>query len=425
VPATQLQPSPPRPQRRPRPRRSNPVNGSPAAGVVARRRWVQPPRLRTAENPRGERHATPLELFFDLVFVVVVDKLAELLADDPSAAGVLHFLLLFATVCVAWVGYTVYADRFDTDDLLHRVLMFCGMLAIAAVAVNIPRAFTGGSAAFAIAYVAVRAVLVAMYLRVWHAVPDARGLALRYVLGFSLSIAIWLASLAVPEPLRFAMWLFAVLLEALTPTTARYFAVQMQLQASHMAERYGLFTLIVLGGALVAVVSGTADTNWAPASALCAAAAFIATAALWWTYFDCVDMGGVNRTMLSRLCVAYVHCLMYAAMTAFAVGTLLLIGAAAHGHEAGPAGALVGGGVATILLTLSAVDALAGARANRGRIGIRVVGSTAAAGLALAGGTAAPLELAALLDAVLLAGLLCEVWVAQKQTPGISSPRQV
>jgi low temperature requirement protein LtrA len=204
------------------------------------------------------------------------------------------------------------------------------------------------------------------------------------------------------------MWLSAVLVEALTPTTARYFAVQMQLQASHMAERYGLFTLIVLGGALVAVVSGTADTNWAPASALCAAPAFIATAALWWTYFDCVDMGGVNRTMLSRLGVAYAHCLMYAAMTGFAVGTLLLIGAAAHGREAGPAGALVGGGVATVLLALFAVDALAGARANRRRIGIRLVGSTAAAGLALAGGAAAPLELAALLDAVLLAGLLCE-----------------
>jgi len=326
--------------------------------------------------------------------------------------GVSRFLLLFATVCVAWVGYTVYADRFDTDDVLQRVLMLCGMLAVAGVAVNIPDAFSGSSAAFAIAYVAVRAVLVAMYVRVWHAVPDARGLALRYVLGFSLSIAVWLASLAVPEPLRFAMWGFAVLVEVLTPTAARRYAVQMRLQASHMAERYGLFTLIVLGGAVVAVVSGTADTNWAPESALCAAAAFIATAALWWIYFDCVDMGGVNRTMLSRQCVAYAHVLMYAAMTAFAVGTLLLIGAGAHGREAGPAAALLGGGVAAVLLGLCAVDALAGGRSHRRQIGIRLAGSTAAIGLALLGAAAAPLELAAALDALLLVGLLCEVRVA-------------
>jgi low temperature requirement protein LtrA len=383
-----------------------------AVGAVARRRWLQPPRLRAAENPRDKRHATSLELFFDLVFVVVVDELAKLLADDPSAVGAGRFLLLFATVCVAWVGYTVYADRFDTDDLVQRILMLCGMVALAAVAVNIPGAFTGSSAAFAIAYVTVRAVLVAMYLRVWHAVPDARGLAFRYVLGFGLSIAIWLASLAVPEPLRFAMWGFAVLVEGLTPTAARSYAVQMRLHASHMAERYGLFTLIVLGGAVGAVVSGTADTNWAPASALSATAAFIATAALWWIYFDCVDMGGVNRTMLSRLCVAYAHCLMYAAMTAFAVGALLLIGAAAHGLEAGPASALLGGGVATVLLALCAVDALAGRRAHRRRIGIRLVVSTAATGLAVLGGAAGPLELAVTLDAILLVGLLCEVRVA-------------
>ena len=159
MPATQLQPSsPPRPRTRSTSPRSNEVDRSPAAAVLARCRWIEPPRLRTAENPRAKRRARSLELFFDLVFVVVVDKLAELLADDPSAVGVLCFLLLFATVCVTWVGYRIYADRFDTGDVLQRVLMLCGMLAVAAVAVNIRGAFTGGSAGFAIAYVAVRVV---------------------------------------------------------------------------------------------------------------------------------------------------------------------------------------------------------------------------------------------------------------------------
>src|SRR6266536_1256637 len=107
------------------------------ANGVGRARWLTPPRLRTTADEVGARHATWLELFFDLVFVVAITELAHELEIDHSAAGFLRFAALFVPVYVAWQGYMAYADRFDSDDLLFRVAYFVAMLAIATMAVLI------------------------------------------------------------------------------------------------------------------------------------------------------------------------------------------------------------------------------------------------------------------------------------------------
>jgi hypothetical protein len=84
-------------------------------------RWLVPPRLRTIADETEERRATWLELFFDLVFVVAIAELSHQLAVDHSAEGFLRFAALFVPVWVAWQGYSFYADRFDTDDLVFRL----------------------------------------------------------------------------------------------------------------------------------------------------------------------------------------------------------------------------------------------------------------------------------------------------------------
>src|SRR6266498_2652915 len=101
-------------------------------------RWFVPPRLRTLAD-EGERHASWLELFFDLVFVVAITELSHELVLDHSAGGFLRFAALFIPVYVAWQGYMAYATRFDTDDLAFRAGYFAAMLAIAAMAVVIVR----------------------------------------------------------------------------------------------------------------------------------------------------------------------------------------------------------------------------------------------------------------------------------------------
>src|SRR5712691_13158643 len=100
------------------------------AKADGRARWLQPPRLRTLAV-EGERRASWLELFFDLVFVVAITELSRLLVLDHSAGGFLRFAALFVPVFVAWQGYMAYATRFDTDDLGFRLAYFAAMLAIA------------------------------------------------------------------------------------------------------------------------------------------------------------------------------------------------------------------------------------------------------------------------------------------------------
>ena len=94
-----------------------------------------------------------------------------MLAHDPTWSGFLNFAALFAPIWWAWVGFSLYADRFDTDDLVHRLLMMCGMFAVATLAVNVPEAFTGGSTAFAASYLAVRALVIVLNARAWLHVP--------------------------------------------------------------------------------------------------------------------------------------------------------------------------------------------------------------------------------------------------------------
>ena len=147
--------------------------------------WFQPPRLRTLAD-EGERHASWLELFFDLVFVVAITELSQYLVADHSAAGFLRFAALFVPVWVAWQGYMAYATRFDTDDLGFRLAYFGAMLAIAAMAVLIGDVAHGRhSAAFAVSYVALRAIMLLLYWRAWLAVPQARVLIRFYGLGYA------------------------------------------------------------------------------------------------------------------------------------------------------------------------------------------------------------------------------------------------
>lgn len=99
--------------------------------------WLQPPQLRSREDGEDHRHATWLELFYDLVFVVAIAQLAHNLSNDVSLSGFSGFVVLFIPVWWAWIGTTFYANRFDSDDIGHRLLTGLQMVAIAAIAVNI------------------------------------------------------------------------------------------------------------------------------------------------------------------------------------------------------------------------------------------------------------------------------------------------
>ena len=124
-------------------------------------RLLRPPRLRTLDDD-GERHASWRELFFDVVFVVAIAQLAHELVDDHSLRGFAVFAALFLPVFIAWQGFTIYADRFDTDDAVFRLAIFAAMLAIAALAVQVPDVAHGESTGFVASYVVLRSLMVAL-----------------------------------------------------------------------------------------------------------------------------------------------------------------------------------------------------------------------------------------------------------------------
>ncbi|TME22842.1 MAG: low temperature requirement protein A, partial [Chloroflexi bacterium] len=185
--------------------------------------WFRPPLLRTAAGEAERRHATWLELFFDVVFVVAIAELSHQLVIDHSFFGFLRFAGLFIPVFVAWQGFMAYADRFDTDDLAFRLAFFTAMLAIAAMAVLIGDVARGQrSAGFILAYVTLRSLMLALYARAWFSVPEARPLIRFYGLGYALGAGIWLSSLAVPAPAKYVVWAIALTEElSLPPLTTR------------------------------------------------------------------------------------------------------------------------------------------------------------------------------------------------------------
>ncbi len=309
--------------------------------MSVRARLLRAPALRTEETGRS---SSWLELFFDLVFVIAITQIGLALAGDVSLCGFARFALLLAPVWWSWVGYTNYADRFDSDDLPFRLLMLGGMAGIAVVAVAIPDAFGHRSAVFAGAYAVVRTLLILLYARARRHVPAARALCNVTMSVFIVGTTLWVISIAVPEPWRFLLWGAALGIEGATPWIARRAMTAVPYHASHLPERYGLFTLIVLGEALAAVAFGVHRTNWQAESIIVAGAAFVCAAALWWVYFDSIDRGIVRQSLLARNVFIYGHLAIAMGLTMLGVGIKQAILYANTGHlPAGDRWALCGG----------------------------------------------------------------------------------
>jgi low temperature requirement protein LtrA len=359
-----------------------------------RQRWLRPPQLRTLDD-QGERHATWLELFFDLVFVISIAEVVHALEDYRSLADFLGMAGLFVAVWWAWLGYTVYADRFDTDDLLHRVLVLAGMLAVIAMALSAHDALHGGSARFALTFVAVRGIVLVLNARARRHAAPARPLLNLYLAAFSAGLALWLVSVFVPEPARYVLWGVALVIELSTPWVGYRQIARAPVHASHLVERFGLFTLIVLGESVISVAQGAADVDWTVRTLAAAVAGFVAVACLWWLYFDRIDDGAI-RSVLQGLVWNYAHLPLLAGLVSVAVGTEYAVVEAAAGRLQRSTALALGGGTALYLLATVVV----GLAVRRATDRMRWLGLGAAA-LALAVGLVWPLGLPAGLLVVL------------------------
>ena len=395
-------------------------------------RLLSPPRLRTLDDD-GERHASWLELFFDVVFVVAIAQLAHELVLDHSLRGFAVFAALFLPVFIAWQGFTIYADRFDTDDAPFRLAIFAAMLAIAALAVQVPDVAHGESTGFVVAYVVLRSLMVALYLRSYRHVPRARPLIARYAGGYSLGIALWLASLAFAAPGRYVLWGVALAWEYSLPVLLRRFHAAIPISTSHVPERFALFTIIVLGETIVAVALGTAGSDWALEAAVAGALGFLAAAALWWIYFGTGAGMEMRPTVRAILVFTHFHIPVLAALTAVSAGVALAIEQAPGHLDEGARWTLCGGAAAYLTCLTVAQRALVRGVSQRKMVA-RGAAMLALAVLALAGTELRTVAFVALTTAILLALVAFELWayrqaqaaqrgaVSARETPASASP---
>jgi low temperature requirement protein LtrA len=243
---------------------------------------LRPPVVSTGED----RSATPLELFFDLAYVLVVAELAGTLLDDLTWHGAGRFAALFIVMWLSWVGFTLYANRFDTDDAAFRAAKLLATFAVAGCAASAPESTGVYATEFAGCYLLLRLVLVALYLRAWVHVRDERAAVTVYLLATAGTALLWAVSLLVPPPARYLLWALAAAVDVAGPLAATALRRSLPLHMEHLPERFGLLVILVLGELVGAVVTGIHDEHWAAGPVALAAVAFVIAGALWWSYFD-------------------------------------------------------------------------------------------------------------------------------------------
>src|SRR5687767_407520 len=234
-----------------------------------------------------EQRVTPLELFFDLVFVLSFTQVTAVMAADPTWQGLGEGMLVLAAVWWAWAAYGWLTNAIDADENLNRLAMFASMGAMLIVSLAIPQAFGEEALLFACAYAFVRVMHVVLYVRNTRKAGDEDNLGAILTLtpGFLLTSALFVIGGALGGDAQVVIWLVAVVLDYATPLVFGNEAFH--LHPGHFAERHGLIVIIALGESIVAIGAG-AGFELEGGEVVAAGLGIAAVAALWWAYFDIV-----------------------------------------------------------------------------------------------------------------------------------------
>lgn len=337
--------------------------------LPGRRSWLQRADDRPATGPH-ERVPAPgpawsvvernpgLELFFDLVFVLCVARLAEVLHEDPHWPTAGRVLLLFVPVWWTWNGVTFALNRFPTDDNATNTAVVAAAAASGAMALAIPSVPGAGNDWFALGYATVRLIMAWMYLR---ARTREQRLTRFYATGFATVAAVWLLSTLAPEGLQPWLWVVAMLGDILLPALADRAARILPVDQAHLPDRFSAFTIIVLGEAAVSPVAA-AHAPLTTAAVLVLADGFVLAALLWWGFFDrhawqtryrlLADHRNSGRA--AYVVCAYLHFPLVAGVVFLGAGTQIAVSHPADPMP--PAGAAIAAaGIAAYLLSLTAM----------------------------------------------------------------------
>ena len=370
---------------------------------------MRPLRTRMSARDITETHraSSPLELLFDLTFVVAIAQiafqLAHRVADGHAGEAIVPFLGVFFAIWWAWNQFTWLASAYDTDDALYRVLTMVQMAGVLVLAAGVPLAFEGNLFYTTVGYLIMRVGLLGILFRAMREGPDTRAVSQRYVIGIVVVQLGWLLRLLF-IPTEFTLPVFIVLAAAelaVAPWASR--VGDLAWHPHHIAERYGLFTIILLGESVLASTSAVQlgiKTGVTPELVLIAGMGLVLLFAIWWLYFSEPAAQGLVDHRSRSYIWGYGHYGIFAGLAAIGAGLEVAVESAVHHIEAPPMviGFAIAVPLAVVLVLIWALHA-----PLVDRVVIHPVATVASAGLILALPLAAPaLGVAATLSAITL-----------------------
>lgn len=383
--------------------------------AASARRWFRtPPRLHGESDPA--RTVSYLELFYDLVFVVIVAQIAHHVVGHTTAATVGEFAILFGLMWIAWMNGSLYHELHGREDGRHRMYIFLQMYLLILLAVFAGHATDEDGSRFALTFAALMALITYQWWVVAQrdTVEAFRRSARRYVAGMVLIVVLAVASAAVPGSVRLGLWAAAVAitvvgyvlvggLPADGPEGAPVHVTE------SMVERFALFTIIVLGEVVTGVINGIVDAHSTTTAVVVGLLAMTVGFGMWWNYFDALGRRMPRDNPRAMVTYLLLHLPLHGAIAAAGGGMVGLIEHGADDHlDAGTRWLLSGATALVLVLVAALLTTLEDERQSPSRLPIRFV-LLAGALVALALGPA-PLSSTGLAGA--LAALLAATWVA-------------
>ena len=334
--------------------------------------------MQARDTAAGEERVTPLELFFDLIFVFALTQVTALITDDPTWPGLFRGLLVLGVLWWAWAAYAWLTNTINPEEGAVRLVMFGAMAAMLIASLAVPDVFGDDALLFACAYGLVRVAHLALYAVAGRGDRDLLAAVGRLGIGSGIGIGLLLVAATLDGVAQGAVWAIALTADL----TGAYIGGGRgwRLSPGHFAERHGLIIIIALGESIVALGVGATDVLSAGV-VTAAILGLVVGAALWWLYFDVVALVAERRLRqtpgnaqlaMARDSYSYLHLPMVAGIILVAVAMKKTLGDVGEPLKAVPAFALCGGValylVAHVLFRLRNVHSL-----NRQRLVVAAI----------------------------------------------------
>jgi low temperature requirement protein LtrA len=269
------------------------------------------------------RRATWLELFFDLIFVVALRYAGEILIETHDGhiapQQVLHFVLLFLPLWWIWVGHTIYANRFDTDSRRQRLstLLIMFLLIVISARMSAGTQDRFGYALAVAGYCGARLIIAAMYFVSRRKHHDRGGFSTQVGTVFAVGAAISLSSILLAPPWSYGVFYAGIVFDMVALLLLRRRLHVVPAHTSHLVERVGLLTIIMLGESVISISAALAHIEWNQSNIMAAVSGFVMVSAIWWIYYDSFHLLE-HRKLTTGYSIIYSHFFLFVGLAMLA-----------------------------------------------------------------------------------------------------------